>query len=126
MSKPFLFTEIQYAVSRLSKKLEDLKLSVHAVQASESAYTPARMPISCPWMQEQEIAIVWNRTWWPDGMKMEDEYATIELGGSEVWRVDIGEMLHRKLHHPLTEEIIEQLVQGVNAVISNKLKNPET
>ena len=57
---------------------------------------------------------------------MEDEYATIELGGSEVWRVDIGEMLHRKLHHPLTEEIIEQLVQGVNAVISNKLKNPET
>jgi len=78
MNKPFLFTENQSAISRLTKKLEDLKLSVHAVKSSESAYIPARMSINCPWMHEQKFEIVWNRTWRPDGMQMEDEYVTIE------------------------------------------------
>ncbi|CAB1070724.1 hypothetical protein D1AOALGA4SA_1010 [Olavius algarvensis Delta 1 endosymbiont] len=126
MNKPFLFTENQSAISRLTKKLEDLKLSVHAVKSSESAYIPARMSINCPWMHEQKFEIVWNRTWRPDGMQMEDEYVTIDLDGLEVWRVNIREMFDRKLSQPLADEIVEQLVHGVNSAIHNKHTNSKT
>jgi len=59
-------------------------------------------------------------------MQMEDEYVTIDLDGLEVWRVNIREMFDRKLSQPLADEIVEQLVHGVNSAIHNKHTNSKT
>jgi hypothetical protein len=116
MTSPFLFLRREKNVELLAKRLRRLGVELD-FQESDSAYIPEKVGLSCPWISS--FAIVFRRSWWPDGMNEEDSQIFLSVNGTEILVIDIAQSLREKLAQPLPEMIAEKLTEAVARAIQD-------
>lgn len=124
---PFRFLDSLESLRRLRKALGKVGLTEEpATQGlaeegpvESNLYHPAYMRFACPWLSEP-VELQWHYYWWPDGIVSELDRVSVVYEGAARAKVNVQELLQRKLDRPLAEAVIEGIVAACDELTGKR------
>ncbi len=111
-NKPFIFSSSKRDHEKLINTLEKAGVELKSV---DDKYDHNIWNLSCPWLKEDDIELVWNQVWWPDGEEKEDTGAQIIKNGKITKDINFRAVSNYE-EGSLRENIIGIITQEIGSI----------